>query len=380
MLQVVPDLAGGSLARAAVDMALFLKAAGGSAVVASAGGRMVHELDRANIPHIILPLQNNSFLSMRRNARLLEEVIEDYNVDIVHASARGPAWSAFFAAKRRNKPLVTTFYAPYSYASRGQKLFNSIMARGDRVIAISEYIAIHASESYGLEAGRLRLVPRGVDLFRFNPDHVTPERMVTLAETWRLRDGEKVILCASKLNHVKGHLVLLDALAKLGRKDFICIIAGEETQNMAFASAIEQQALDLNLEGRVVMVGHCSDMPTAYMLADVVVAPSIEPEGFGRVAVEAQAMGRPVIASDIGGLRESILPGQTGWLVEAGKPELLAEALVHALALTSEQRLRVASEAKNYITNHFSREQMGWATLDVYQELYGHQVPWDLQK
>lgn len=361
-----------------MDMALFLKAAGGFPVVASEGGRLVHELERAGIAHYTLPMASKNPLTMRANVAALEDIIRRHNIDIVHARSRAPAWSAFFAAKRTGARFLTTFHAAYNYGSTPKKFYNSVMARGERVIAISQFIGEHIVQDYGVDPQRVRIVPRGIDLFRFNPDHVTAERMATLTTAWRLPDGHKVILCPGRLTRIKGQTVLLQALARLDRRDFICVLAGSDQGRVEYSAELEQMAIDLKLEGHVTMVGDCTDMPTAYMLADVVVAPSIVPEGFGRTAVEAQAMGRPIVATNLGGMCETVLPGETGWLVPSGNPDELAVALDQALSLTHEQRLRLATSAITHVHGNYSKDQMGWATLDVYAELYGQPVPWAL--
>ncbi len=376
MLQVLPALETGGVERGAVDVALFLKKAGGVPLVASAGGRLVHELDRAGVSHFTLPLVSKNPLNIRANIARLRALIRDHGVEIVHARSRAPAWSAFFAAREAGIPFLTTFHAAYAYGSLPKKFYNSVMARGDRVIAISDFISEHIQSGYGVAPERIRTVARGVDLFRFNPDRVTAERMATLSHAWRLPDERKVILCPGRLTRIKGHAVLFEALAKLGRQDIICVVAGSDQGRTEYTQELESLATSLGLGGIVTMVGDCADMPTALMLADVVVAPSIVPEGFGRIPVEAQAMGRPVIASELGGMRETVLPGETGWLVPARNPAALAEALDQALNLTPEQRLTLAATAMRHVHDHYSVEHMCWQTLDVYQELYGKPVPW----
>jgi len=377
-LQVLPALETGGVERGAVDVAVFLKRAGGVPIVVSEGGRLVHELERNGIRHITLPVASKNPLTIRANVSRLEQIVREQGVNIIHARSRAPAWSAFFAARRTGIPFLTTFHAAYKHGNPAKKFYNSVMARGDRVIAISGFIAHLMQEEYGVSPDRIRTIPRGIDLLRFNPDHVTPERMATLSHEWRLPDGRKVILCPGRLTRIKGHAVLFRALAKLERRDFICVLAGSDQGRTGYSAELEELATSLGLEGHVTMVGDCTDMPTALMLADVVVAPSIVPEGFGRVPVEAQAMGRPIIASDIGGMQETVLTGETGWLVPPGDEESLTSAINQALELTPEQRLLVAARAVTHVHSTFSVEQMCWATLDVYQELYGKPVPWAL--
>lgn len=378
VLQVLPALETGGVERGAVDVALFLKQAGGVPLVASAGGRLVHELERAGIPHITLPLVSKNPLNIRANIARIRTIIREHNVHIVHARSRAPAWSAFFAARAAGVPFLTTFHAAYGYASTPKKLYNSVMARGDRIIAISGFIAEHIRTGYGVAPERIRTVARGIDFRRFNPDNVTAERMATLSHTWRLPDDRKVILCPGRLTRIKGHAILFEALARLKRQDIVCVVAGSDQGRTEYTHELESLATRLGLEGVVKLVGDCTDIPTALMLADVVVAPSIVPEGFGRVPVEAQAMGRPVIASNLGGMKETVLAGQTGWLVPAHDSNALAEALDQALNLTPAQRVALAATAITHARAHYSVEHMCWQTLDVYQELYGKPAPWAL--
>lgn len=330
------------------------------------------------ITHVLLPLHSSNFFAIRRNIRLLMDLIEREQVDIVEAFERAPAWAGLFAARRTGRALITQLRDPLPAAGRKQDFFNSVLGRGDRVVTYSAFSAAQAMTQFSLPAARMAVIPRGIDLFRFNPDHVTPERMATLAEGWRLRDGFKVIFCPARLGEGRGQELLLQALARLERRDFICVLAGPNLSGNRDAIALEQLALDLNLEGNVTMVGHCADMPTAYMLADVVAVPRALPLGFARVVVEAQAMGRPVIATDVGAQAEGLLAGETGWLLPQGDVAALAATMEQALELTREQRLRVASQAVAHVRDNFNREQMCWAMLDVYASLYAAPVPWQL--
>lgn len=376
VLQILPHLETGDVERQAVDVAIFLKRAGGTPIVVSEGGRLVHELERHGILHIYMPVDTHNPLALRANSRRLTALIQEWQVDIVHVRSRAIGWSALFAARHTGTAFLTTYQQPYPYKSRIEKFLNSVMARGDRVIAISGFIADHLSATYGTDRKRIHTIPRGIDLFKFNPDTVTAERMATLTHSWRLNDGQKVILCPSRIDRVKGQHILLEALAQLPRRDFACILAGSVNNDPDYCAELEALAIRLGLEGHVKMVGECADMPTALMLADVVVAPSIEPEGFGRVAVEAQAMGRPVIASRLGGLQEIVLENETGWLVEAGQVEPLAEAIDLALALSPEQRNAIATRATTHVQATYSRDNMCWLTLDVYQDLFDGAAPW----
>jgi glycosyltransferase involved in cell wall biosynthesis len=369
ILQVVPALVTGGVERGTVDVAAAIVQGGGIALVASAGGPMVHELERAGARHITLPLDRKMPWSIHRNARLLADLIEAERVDIVHARSRAPAWSALRAARHTGRPFVTTFHGVYNFEGRLKHWYNSVMARGDRVIATSDYIAQHIVDNYDVPPERIRLIPRGVDVTVLDPRAVKHDRVIALARAWRLPDGLPVIMLPGRVTRWKGHRVLLQALARLDRRDVICLIVGPEDKRGRYRRELEMLVGTLGLNGLVRFVGTCRDMPSAYMLADVVVSASTDAEGFGRIAAEASAMGRPVIATDHGGARETVVPGETGWLVPPGDAEALAAALDEALALASWERETLGARAQAHIRSRFTKESMCAATLALYGEI-----------
>ncbi len=365
VLQVVPRLEVGGVERGTVEIAAALARAGWKSVVASAGGQMVRELERAGARHVELPLASKNPLTIRANIGRLAALIEAEGIDIVHARSRAPAWSACLAADRTHRHFITTFHNAYGAGSWLKRRYNSVMARGERVIAISRFVAEHAAATYGIPEARIRVIERGVDLERFNPDRVAAARMIKLTEAWRLTDGAPVVLIPGRLTRWKGQLVLAEALALLGRRDLRCVLIGDGAPH--FRRVLERRVARLGLDGICQFVDHCADMPAAYMLADVVVSPSIRPEGFGRIIAEASAMGRPVIATDHGGAREIVAP-ETGWLVAPGDAQALAAALKEALALTPSQRQIVADHGMARIRDNFSSDRMGKGPLAVYEE------------
>jgi glycosyltransferase involved in cell wall biosynthesis len=369
ILQVLPSLIGGGAERGAIDVAVAIQRAGGRAIVASEGGPMVRELERSGARHIRLRLASKNPLTVWRNAARLARLIQEHQVDMIHARSRAPGWSAFWAARRTGIPFVTTFHAAYGGTSGLKQRYNSVMARGDRVIAISRFIAEHASQVYGVSADALRTIPRGIDLSRFSPDRVSNERKVKLAAEWNLPDDLPIVLMPARLSRIKGHTVLIDALARLKREDIRCIFAGEDGRKSAYRRELVRLIHDRGLDSVVRIVPQTSDMAAAYSMATVVVAPSLVPEGFGRVPVEAQAMGRPVVASDLGGFRETVVDGVTGLLVPPGDSDKLAEAVAAALELTPDELAAISAEALSNIEANFTRERMCAATLDVYREL-----------
>jgi len=371
VLQVLPALEAGGVERGTIDVALALAGAGWRSLVASAGGPMVYELDRAGIAHVVLPLKRRNPIAIRANADRLTALIAAEDVAIVHARSRAPAWSALYAARRTGRPLVTTFHGTYNFGNRLKQRYNSVMAKGERVIAISHFIADHVRAHYGVGEDRLRVIPRGIDLERFDPARVSAERLVQLAGRWRLPDGMPVVMLPGRLTRWKGHAVLIEALARLGRRDLRCLLVGAEQESHGYREELERLITRHDLFEVVHIVEHCRDMAAAYMLADVVVSASLDPEAFGRVVVEAQAMGRPTIATDHGGARETLLPGETGFLVPPGDPEALAAALDRAIALDASAREALAARAIPRIRAGFSKAAMCARTLAVYDEVLG---------
>jgi glycosyltransferase involved in cell wall biosynthesis len=368
VLQVIPSLVSGGAERGTVEMAAALVAAGWTAYVASSGGPMERQLARIGAHHIKLPLASKNPLIMRRNAGALKTILRRHRIDIVHARSRAPAWSALWAARATRRRFVTTFHNAYDTDLPLKRWYNSVMARGDRVIAISQFVGEHAASTYGIGPDRLRIVPRGVDLASFDPHRVRGDRVAALARQWRVPDDVKIVMLPGRLTRWKGGLDLIEAIARLDRRDLCVVLVGAE-QRAGFRRELEATIERQGLVGLFRIVDHCNDMPAAYMLSDVVVSASNEPEGFGRIIIEAQAMGRPVVATDHGGARETILPGVTGWLAAPGDPTALAQAIGAALALDDEARSAFARRAISHIASDFTSELMCARTIAVYEEL-----------
>ncbi|HEX3500789.1 MAG TPA: glycosyltransferase family 4 protein [Stellaceae bacterium] len=369
VLQVLPRLVSGGVERGTIEISAALVAAGWGSYVASAGGKMMHELTRHGATHITLPLASKNPLVMRGNIARLATLIEEHDIDIVHARSRAPAWSAWAASRRTDRHFVTTFHNAYGDATRLRRWYNSVMGRGERVIAISYFVADHAASVYGIGADRLRVIHRGVDLARFDPQHISAERLIQLAKRWRLPDDRPIVMLPGRLTRWKGQLDLVSAIAALGRRDLLCLLVGSDEGRPSFRRELETTIAARGLGEVFQLVDDCNDMPAALMLADVVVSASNRPEGFGRVIVEAQAMGRPVVATDHGGARETILPDETGWLVSPGDPQALADAIAEALSLSADERAILAERAIAHARAGFGIERMCAETLAVYREI-----------
>lgn len=376
VLQVLPAMgAGGGVERGTVEIAEAVVQAGGRAIVASAGGPAVHELTRVGAEHVELPVDSKNPVVMWRNVERLAELIEAEGVALVHARSRAPAWSAYYAARRAGVPLITTFHGTYNRSWWAKNIYNSIMTRGERVICISDFIAGHVRRYYGMPVERIRVIHRGVDLGRFDPARVSAERVIKLSTDWRIDDGRRVVMLPGRLTRWKGQSVFIEAIARMGRKDILCLLVGGDQGRDAYRDELEEMVLRHGLGDVVRIVDHCADMPAAYMLTDVVVSASTDPEAFGRVVTEAQALGRPVIATDHGGAKETVIEGVTGWLVPPGDPDALAAALERCLDLDPVQREAVSARAIDHVRQYFSKDAMAWKTLNVYREVLAGAAP-----
>lgn len=372
VLQVLPSMNAGGVERGTVEMAQAVVAAGGTALVASAGGRLVPVLERAGARHIALPLMTKDPVNILINAGRLRRVIGREHVQLVHARSRAPAWSAWRAARRADVPFVTTWHGAYSENLPLKRLYNSVMARGDRVIAISHYVEHMIRERHGIDPRRLRVIHRGVDPVAFDPGAVSGERVHRLATEWRLPQEAAVVMLPARLTAWKGGVVLLEALAGLpraAREALVCVFVGGEKAGGRFGRRLVAAAERLGLGGRLRLAGDCADMPAALMLADVVVCPSLVPEPFGRAVIEAQAMARPVIAADHGGAVETVVDGETGWRVAPGDRAALAEVILHALRMSTAARVALGEQARQSVLRDFTVAAMQQATLGVYREV-----------
>ncbi|WP_458097283.1 glycosyltransferase family 4 protein [Roseomonas sp. WA12] len=365
VLQVLPALGSGGVERGTVEIARALVEAGGRALVASAGGPMVAELEAVGGRHFLLPLDRKTPWALAGNAGALVRLVRAEGVRIVHARSRFPAWSALRAVRVTGARFVTTFHGVYSEDLPGKRLYNSVMVRGDRVIAISEHVAGVIRARYGVGGDRLRVIPRGVDVEAFDPAQVPAGRIEALRAEWGVSAGVPVVLLPARLTRWKGAGVLLRALAVPGVAPVFAVLLGDGD----YRGELEREVAALGLSGRVVMPGVCRDMPAAMLAADLVVHASVKAEPFGRTVIEAQAMGRAVIASDLGAPRETVEDGVTGWRVAPGDAEALAGAIGRVLALPAEARAAVGAAGRAAVLARYTTRAMQDATLAVYGEL-----------
>lgn len=368
ILQVLPALESGGVERGTLEIARAIQNHGGRALVASAGGKMALQLPRYGAVHFTLPLASKNPIAIWKNYKALVKIIRDEKVDIVHARSRAPAWSAWLAARETNTRFMTTFHGTYGLGGKWKKKYNSIMLQGDRVIAISHFIANHILSNYEVNADKIRIIHRGVDLNLFTPDLFSHQRMDALIKEWRLPMDLPIILFPGRITRWKGQDVFLKALAALPHRNFFAVILGDDKKKGAYRAELDALVTSLGLEGHVRFAAHTQYITEAYMLSRVVVATSIEPEAFGRVVLEAQAMGKPVIATSHGGPQETVVHGITGLLVAPGDVEALKEAIEHTMGLDTDMQEHIAREAIAQ-ARKFSLDKMCDKTLAVYEEL-----------
>ena len=378
ILQVLPELETGGVERTAIDIAQACKAHGWRALVASQGGRLVEELEDVGGEHIFMPLASKNPFVMAANAGRLAEIARREGVSILHARSRAPAWSALYAARKTGTPFVTTYHGAYGQKNPLKSLYNSVMARGDAVIANSHFTAGLIRDRHGVSGDRVTVIHRGSDIDEIA--NVPAERVARLRTAWGVEEGERVVLQLARLTAWKGQGVTIDAFAALEpalRADCVLILAGDAQGRDDYVAELEARIASHGLTGRIRLVGHCADVAAAMNAADVVAVSSIEPEAFGRAAVEAQAAGRPVIVSDLGAVPETVLappqvaPGErTGWRIPANDPLALSNTLNEALTLDAADRNALSVRARANSTR-FSLEAMCSATLAVYSRLLG---------
>ncbi|WP_297506445.1 glycosyltransferase family 4 protein [uncultured Caulobacter sp.] len=371
LLQVTPELETGGAEQTTIDVAHAVLAQGGKALVATRGGRMAARLEADGGRLAQMPAQSKNPLVMLGNAARLVDLIRREKVSLVHARSRAPAFSALWAAHVTGTPFIATYHGVYNAKSGLKRWYNAVMTRGDLVIANSEYTREHVIREHGVAPDKVVAIPRGVDLSRFEPGVVSAERIEALRKAWGVADGERrlKVLLAGRLTRWKGQGLLVEAMALLkarGEDKVLLLLAGDDQGRKGYRAELEAAIAAAGVEDAVRLVGHCDDMPAAYLLADLAIAPSLEPEAFGRTAVEPQVMGRPAMASDHGATRETIVPGETGWLVKPGDAEAWADALLEACQIGAAGRLALGQAARTRARRLYSVDTMCDATLNVY--------------
>ena len=388
ILQIIPQLDTGGAELSVIEMTEAVRRAGGHMLVISQGGRLAAEVTAKGGELIELPAASKNPARIIINGHALAALIAEHHVDLIHARSRAPAWSALMAARNTGIPLVTTYHGAYSEKTWLKNRYNSVMARGDVVIANSGFTADLIRKRYSIAQSRLRVIYRGVDVVAFDPANVTAERVARLRAAWGVSDDQRIILLAARMTRWKGQgfaISAIDSLREWGclDADSVLVLAGDAQGRDDYLRELRSQVDLLGFDDKVRLVGHCDDMPAAFALTHVAVVASdgTTPEAFGRAAAEAQAAACPVIAADFGAPPETVKASPhvaaddiTGWLVPPADADALAVALQQALSLGDSARQALGQRARQHIVDNFTDEAMKRQTLQVYDQLLGSRL------
>lgn len=383
IMQILPALNSGGVERGVIDISKAVALAGFESIVVSNGGPMIQQFNGSKVKHIQLPLHSKNPFTIYCNSKKLAKIIKEYQVDLVHIRSRCPAWSAYFACREtpKNKgcKMISTFHGSYSPTLFSKKIsewklkYNAVMLKPKSIIAVSGFIKNFIYQNYSgivnLAQKEIRVIHRGVDLKYFCNSKVPQSRIVQLIEKWDLPDDKQIIMLPGRITGWKGHEFLISALAKVQNQNFFCIMVGSLKGHEKFAKTLEQKIKENHLEGKIKIVGEAKDMPAAYLVSDMVISASVKPEAFGRVAIEAGAMGRIIIATNIGGSLETVIDGQTGFLVEVNNVNKLAEIIDQVLTMEKTKKEQIGQNAIKHITDNFSNQKMLDETIEFYKQV-----------
>lgn len=381
VLIVVPTLDVGAADVGAVGLVRILRQAGHRAIVASQAGRLVADVTAAGGEFLALDLASINPLRILRNAAVLNRIARERHCDAIHAFGRAAAWSAFLAARLRGIPFVTSWYKGFRDQNVFKHLYNGIMARGDRVVAVSEQIAQLINDRYGKPWDRIAVVPTGIDFERFDPVDVAPDRVEAIRRAWGIKPNTKVILIVGRIVRRKGHHVVVKAAKRLkdmGLKDFLCVFVGEDRGRTRYTGELWDLVLATGTIDVVRMAAPVYDMPAAYAAAAVVVSAAVQPEGLQRAVVEAQAMARPVVVSDLGAGPDIVLTPPavpegriTGLRFHSGDDAALAATLLRLFSLPDAIRRAMGTRGRDWVLGHFGLPVVAEQTLRLYGEITG---------
>lgn len=373
ILQVVPELDVGGAETTTVEVAAAIIAAGGTALVASEGGALCAPLADMGAETIILPVASKNPLTMWRNSYRLQTLIKQRGVDLVHARSRAPAWSCLFAARRARIPYMATYHGLVHPRPPLKVFYNSVLTRGAAVIANSSYTAGLIADVHGVGAEKIKVVPRGCDVAGLAAAHAEASKVAAKRAQWGVTADDFVIMCPARLTKIKGQDVLIEALARMQAPAAVkLVLVGSAQGREAYLARLQELVAAHGLQGRVVFAGLENDMATAYAASDAAVVPSTRAEPFGRTIIEAQAASLPVIASDAGGFRETVVTqpdGQSGWLVTPGDRAALAATLDQLVSLSDGERASMGENGRRNAATHFTQDALCQRTLGVYQGL-----------
>ena len=376
ILQVIPKLGYGGAETGCYDIAHYLSENNCKSFIVTSGGELTKFVNREKVKLIRLPVHSKNPLLIFLNTMILIGIILFYNISIVHARSRAPAWSCLFASKLTRRKFVTTFHGTYNFNGKIKKFYNSVMVRSDLIIAGSNFIFSHIKENYSefLELNKKFLVIfRGINVDYFDPSTKLESDEKKLLQKWEINKEKKIVLVPGRLTSWKGQELLIEAVnlvkIELGYEAFHVVILGSDQGRNLYKKKLIRLTEQYRLNNQIKFIDHCKDMALAYKVSDIIVSPSIEPEAFGRVAVEAQSMEKLIIASNIGGSNETIINEKTGFLFEAGNAKSLSEKIIHAITMDEISLELIGKEGRKNIIKKFNVEKMCFSTYSEYKRL-----------
>ena len=376
VLQVIPKLGYGGAETGCYDLAHYLPENNCSSYIVTSGGELLKFIDKKKVKVIKLPVHSKNPFLMLFNSIALIFIILLNNISIVHARSRAPAWSCLFATKITRRKFVTTFHGTYNFKNSIKKFYNSVMVRADLIIAGSNFIFSHINQNYPkyLDLKKKFLVIfRGINVDYFDSSTTLDSEENRLISDWEVDKNKKTILMPGRLTAWKGQETFIEALnlvnKELGYESFNAVILGSDQGRDIYTKKIKRLAEQYRLTSQLKFIEHCKNMPLAYKISDIVVSASVKPEAFGRVAVEAQSMEKPIIASDIGGSNETITDNVTGFLFQSGNAEALSKKIIEALQLDESRLKSIGIEGRKNIIKKFNVEKMCFSTYSEYKKL-----------
>ena len=377
VLQVIPKLGYGGAETGCYDIAHYLYENNCESFIVTSGGELIRFIDKEKVKLIRLPVHSKNPLLIIFNAIVLIGIILFHNISIVHARSRAPAWSSFFATKITRRKFVTTFHGTYNFKGKLKKFYNSVMVRSDLIIAGSNFIFTHIKENYSefLEIKKKFLVIfRGINVDYFESSTKLESDEKKLMDKWGIKKDKKIILMPGRLTSWKGQELLIEAInlvkIELGYEAFHVVILGSDQGRNVYKKKLIHLSEQYQLSNQIKFINHCDDMALAYKISDIVISASIEPEAFGRVAVEAQSMEKLIIASNIGGSNETIIDNKTGFLFESGNARSLSQKIIKAITMDETSLELIGKEGRKNIIKKFNVEKMCFSTYSEYKRLF----------
>ncbi|WP_415320913.1 glycosyltransferase family 4 protein [Candidatus Pelagibacter sp. Uisw_092] len=376
VLQVIPKLGYGGAETGCYDLAHYLPENNCYSYIVTSGGELLKFIDQKKVKLIKLPVHSKNPILILFNSIALTFIILFHNISIVHARSRAPAWSCLIATRITGRKFVTTFHGTYNFKNQIKKFYNSVMVRSNLVIAGSNFIFSHIKNNYSKYLNlkkKFLVIFRGINVDYFDPSTTLEAEEDDLLSKWGMNREKKIILMPGRLTAWKGQEVFIEALnlvnKRLGHQSFYAIILGSDQGRDIYSKKIKRLAEQHRLTSQLRFIEHCKNMPLAYKISDLIVSASIEPEAFGRVAIEAQSMEKPIIASDIGGSNETIVNNETGFLFESGNPESLSKKIEEVLNLDQSRLKSIGIEGRKNIIKKFNVEKMCFSTYSEYKKL-----------